>query len=448
MKIRTRLSIVFSLIASSVFIVFGFTVFLFSENHRSDDFQDHLKKRVIVTEKIFLEKESFSEKELAKITDQFLHTLPQETDEVVEINGGEKLVFQHDYPSDFIENYTEFDVIEFADSNREGRCRVFNVKGKTYLIIVTAIDLVGYQNLSFLKQVILLLAFIAIPLIFLVSFIFTKRELLPLSKKIESANNIKASNLSARLSVYNPDDEIGQMAIAFNNLLDRLETAFEAQKSFISNAAHEIKNPLTAIMGEAEIVLTKERNPEDYIKALNIVLSESERLDTTVNNLLQLSKVLTQSADIKYEKINLNDFVFEVKNSFDFVNSNNQIIIEENEKSAFIQGNRNLLKTALVNLFDNACKFSNNDFVEVSLFCKDEFYVLKVKDKGIGISKEDINKVTVPFYRGENVIKMNGSGIGLSLVSRIMNLHSGEIKINSNEKVGTEIEIFFKKLTA
>jgi len=448
MKIRTRLSIVFSLIASSVFIVFGFTVFLFSENHRSDDFQDHLKKRVIVTEKIFLEKESFSEKELAKITDQFLHTLPQETDEVVEINGGEKLVFQHDYPSDFIENYTEFDVIKFTDSNREGRCRVFNVKGKTYLIIVTAIDLVGYQNLSFLKQVILLLAFIAIPLIFLVSFIFTKRELLPLSKKIESANNIKVSNLSARLSVYNPDDEIGQMAIAFNNLLDRLETAFEAQKSFISNAAHEIKNPLTAIMGEAEIVLTKERNPEDYIKALNIVLSESERLDTTVNNLLQLSKVLTQSADIKYEKINLNDFVFEVKNSFDFVNSNNQIIIEENEKSAFIQGNRNLLKTALVNLFDNACKFSNNDFVEVSLFCKDEFYVLKVKDKGIGISKEDINKVTVPFYRGENVIKMNGSGIGLSLVSRIMNLHSGEIKINSNEKVGTEIEIFFKKLTA
>jgi signal transduction histidine kinase len=445
MKIRTRLSIVFSLITCSVFIVFGFTVYLFSANHRSDDFQDHLKKRVIVTEKIFLEKESFSAKELAKITDQFLHTLPQETDEVVDVNLAKKIAFKHYYPDNFITNYKDNNAFEYEDSKREGRCRVFNVKGKKYLIIVTAIDLVGHQNLSFLRQVILLLVLIAIPFIFLVSFIFTKRELLPLTKKIESANDIEALNFSARLSVYNPNDEIGQMAIAFNSLLDRLEAAFEAQKSFINNAAHEIKNPLTAIMGEAEIVLTKERDSEDYIKALRIVLSESERLDTTVNNLLQLSKVLTQSTEIRYEKINLNAFVFEVKNSFDFVNPNNQIIIEQNEQHIFINGNKNLLKTALINLFDNACKFSNNNIVEVHFFCENDVYILKVRDIGIGISKNDIGKITVPFYRGENAIKMNGSGIGLSLVSRIMNLHFGEIKINSEEGVSTEIELHFKK---
>ena len=104
MKIRTRLSLVFSLITSSVFIVFGYTVYLFSENHRSEDFQDHLEKRVVVTEKIFLEKESFSANELEKITEQFLHTLPEETEEVVEIREGVELKFKYPYPEDLIEN--------------------------------------------------------------------------------------------------------------------------------------------------------------------------------------------------------------------------------------------------------------------------------------------------------------------------------------------------------
>lgn len=444
MKIRTRLSLIFSLITSSVFIVFGYTVYLFSENHRSEDFQDHLAKRVVITEKIFLEKESFSATELDKITDQFLHTLPEETEEVVEIREGLKLKFKHDYPENFIQNYKKTTILEY-ENKREGRCGVFDVKGKKYLIIVTATDVVGLKNLSFLKQVILLLVIIGIPFIFLVSFIFTKRELLPLSKTIENANRIEASNLHERINVYNPNDEIGQLATAFNSLLDRLEAAFEAQKSFISNAAHEIKNPLTAIMGEAEIVLSKERKGEDYIKALEIVLLESERLDNTVNNLLQLSKVLTQDADIRYDVLDLKSFVFEVKNSFDFINPTNEIIIEETIDDFLIRGNTNLLKTVLVNLFDNACKFSNNKMVFVSLLEEEGMTVLKIRDKGIGISQDDLAKITIPFYRGKNAIKLNGSGIGLSLISIIMKLHCGKIEIESEIDEGTEIKVFFKK---
>jgi signal transduction histidine kinase len=445
MKIRTRLSLLFSLITSAVFIAFGCTVYLFSENHRSEDFQDHLEKRVVITEKIFLEKESFSAIELDKITDQFLHTLSEETEEVVEIKAGLKLKFKHDYPEDFLQNYSSFDVIKYDDNSREGRCRIFDVKGKKYLIIVTAVDVVGIKNLSFLKRVILLLVLIGIPFIFLVSFIFTKRELRPLFQKIENANRIGASNLHERLSVYNPNDEIGQMATAFNSLLDRLETAFEAQKSFISNAAHEIKNPLTAIMGEAEVVLSKERVGSEYVSALKIVLLESERLDNTVNNLLQLSKVLTQDEDIRYDKLKLQDFVFEVKSSFDFINPDNEILIDDSGTELMILGNKNLLKTVLINLFDNACKFSNNGIVNVRFEELKDMNVLCIKDEGIGILDGDLDKITMPFYRGENALKMNGSGIGLSLISIIMKLHCGEIKIVSEVGIGTEVKVYFKK---
>ena len=445
MKIRTRLSLIFSFITSSVFIVFGFTVYLFSENHRSEDFQDHLEKRVIVTEKIFLEKESFSATELEKIEEQFLHKLPEETEEVVELKEGKELKFKYPYPEDFIENYETTNVLKYDFKNREGRCRIFDVKGRKYLIIVTAKDLVGLKNLIFLKQLILLLVSIGIPLIFLVSFIYTKRELLPLFKKIEKANRIGAYNLHERLSVFNPNDEIGQMATAFNGLLDRLEAAFEAQKSFISNAAHEIKNPLTSIMGEAEVVLNMERRREDYVQSLKIVLLESERLDNTVNNLLQLSKVLTQDEDIRYDKLNLKDFVFDVKNSFDFINSDNNIIIDNSNNDLIILGNKSLLKTVLINLFDNACKFSNNHLVKVSLTEEREMNILHIQDKGIGISNEDLDKINIPFYRGENALSINGSGIGFSLISIIIKLHSGKIKIDSEIGVGTKIKIYFKK---
>lgn len=445
MKIRTRLSLIFSFITSSVFIVFGFTVYLFSENHRSEDFQDHLEKRVVVTEKIFLEKESFSSTELEKIEEQFLHKLPEETEEVVELKEGKELKFKYSYPEDFIENYETTNVLKYDFKNREGRCRIFDVKGRKYLIIVTAKDLVGLKNLIFLKQVILLLVSIGIPLIFLVSFIYTKRELLPLFKKIEKANRIGAYNLHERLSVFNPNDEIGQMATAFNGLLDRLEAAFEAQKSFISNAAHEIKNPLTSIMGEAEVVLNMERRREDYVQSLKIILLESERLDNTVNNLLQLSKVLTQDEDIRYDKLNLKDFVFDVKNSFDFINSDNNIIIENSNNDLIILGNKSLLKTVLINLFDNACKFSNNHLVKVSLTEEREMNVLHIQDKGIGIPNEDLDKINIPFYRGENALSINGSGIGFSLISIIIKLHSGKIKIDSEIGVGTKIKIYFKK---
>lgn len=441
MKIRTRLSIAFSSIASAMFIAFAVIVFFFSKYHRSEDFQERLSKRVEITEKIFLEKESFSPTELAKINDQFLHTLPDETEEVVEYVQGEKPEFKYKYPEEFISTFSTPGAFNYEDSKREGRAKLFNVKGKDYLIIVTATDIVGYDEIGFLKQVLLILVLAAIPFIFLGSFILTKRELSPLFKKIQSANTISASNLDQRLSVYNPNDEIGQMAIAFNSLLERLENSFDAQKSFIRNASHEIKNPLTAIMGETEVTLSKKRTPEEYEHTLKVVLSEVEGLDATVNNLLQLSKVITSEENVKQESICLNEFLMEVKVGYDFLNSKNEILIdiEESAEGLKIRGNKSLLKTALLNVLDNACKFSNNGLVLIKLKGVGGMLRLSIEDKGIGIKSEELDKVLTPFYRGYNTLQIKGSGIGLSLTSRIIELHQGIFTIESQENVGTKV---------
>lgn len=443
MKISTRLAITFSIISSVIFIAFGLTVYVFESNYRQQSFQERLKQRVVITEKIFLEKESFSPIDFEKITNQFLHTLPEETEEVIQIEKNFEPVFKYKYPKEVKSDLSKNNTLEFEYSEIQGESRIFNVKGKEYLIIVTAVDYVGLKNLSFLKNIIIILVLLGVPLISIGSFIIARRALLPISKKVDKANTITATNLHQRLNVHNPNDEIGNMAIAFNKLLDRLEESFETQKSFIRNASHEIRNPLTAIMGEAEVINSRLRSTEEYQKSLTTILSEAETLNLTVNNLLQLSKVNANEESINYHTLQFNDFLIEIKESFDFLNPKNQVLISvENDSKEFsISGNKNLLKTAILNLFDNACKFSSNNKVKVSLKKDKNWLILSVKDLGIGIENNEVKKIITPFYRGNNVINIKGSGIGLSLTSRIINLHEGVLEINSEIGIGTEVQV-------
>jgi signal transduction histidine kinase len=445
MRISTRLSLTFSTIASIVFVIFGVTVYWFLSNHSKQDFEERLKERVEITEKIFLEKETFNPVELKKINDQFLHTLPEETEEVLEIQLDAIPKYKYNYPKAVRAKLTENEVFKFEDENLQGASRIFKVKGKKYLVIVTAVNLVGLHNLSFLRNILLVLSLIGIPSIFIGSFIITHRALLPISRKIDKANTIGASNLHQRLRVLNPNDELGKMAIAFNKLLDRLEAAFEAQKSFIRNASHEIRNPVTAIMGEAEVIMSKPRTEEEYLKSITTILSEAETLNSTVNNLLQLSKVDAYEGNIQYEIIRFEEFLHKTKESFNFLNPSNKLVLSINDKtgneSYTISGNTNLLKTAIINLFDNACKFSSNSKVDVVLTRCENQLILAIKDEGIGIFEKDMNKIITPFYRGNNAIKFKGSGVGLYLSSKIIDLHGGILEVHSQIEVGTEVHL-------
>ncbi|MFT5724039.1 MAG: signal transduction histidine kinase [Bacteroidia bacterium] len=337
------------------------------------------------------------------------------------------------------------DSFKFEVSDLQGVSRIFQVNGEDYLVIVTAVDSVGVENLSFLKSLIVLLVLLGIPVIFLGSFIITTKAFLPISRKIDHANAISASNLHERLKVYNSKDEIGQLAVAFNKLLDRLEVSFAAQKSFIRNASHEIRNPLTAIMGEAEITVSKHRSNEEYVKSLTTIITVAETLNLSVNNLLQLSKVTANEGNIKREIIQFDEFLNDIKISFDFLNPENQVNLKiaENVRNDVysILGNKNLLKTAIINILDNACKFSSNGKVDVSLTYNNRWIELIIADTGIGIEATDIEKIRTPFYRGNNTLKIRGSGIGFTLSFKIIDIHLGKLEVQSRIEIGTEVHV-------
>jgi signal transduction histidine kinase len=146
---------------------------------------------------------------------------------------------------------------------------------------------------------------------------------------------------------------------------------------------------------------------------------------------------------IQYEKIDFEKFLHDVKESFDFINPNNQITItiteESRESSLLITGNKNLLRTSIINLFDNACKFSSNNVVDIRLTNNDKWLFLTIKDAGIGVLDNDMEKILSPFYRGENAMPVKGAGIGLSLSFRIINLHQGKLEMQSTLGKGTQV---------
>ncbi|MEQ8425963.1 MAG: histidine kinase dimerization/phospho-acceptor domain-containing protein, partial [Cyclobacteriaceae bacterium] len=309
MKIRDRLSLSFSAVASITLLVFGLAVYFFFALYRKSEFNNRLKQRIEVTEKLFLERDNFSEESFRTIQQQFLNKLPEETEEVIELTDSFKDELQQQYPDEFLAALLDKNEAFFELNNIQGAGRLFHVQGRDYLVLITAVDYVGTRLMDHFLTIIFIGLAVCIFAMLPVSHIVSSRLLNSITNKIRKANSISAKNLHERLVVANPDDELGQLAIAFNSLLDRVAEAFERQRSFIDGASHEIRNPLTAIMGEADYALQRSRTPEEYVQSLRTVSEEADRLNTLVNHLLTLSNLNNKSSSFPIESFSLRDLL-------------------------------------------------------------------------------------------------------------------------------------------
>lgn len=313
---------------------------------------------------------------------------------------------------------------------------------------ISATEYYGKIQLVNLRNTLITSFFLAILVAYLIGRYSARLILKPIAAKISKARKINASNRHLRLSVYNEKDEMGQLAITFNEMLDRLDTSFEMQRNFISNASHEIRNPLTAIIGETEVCLEKRRSVEDYIDSLRNISREADRLDSLVNNLLNLTKAGFEETELRNQEVRIDEVLLEAKATIDKTNRNNKIVLDlsmlpENAELICFTGNKNLLHVALTNLMENACKFSGNNEVLVSLNASDNQIQVNIHDKGVGIPEDEMDKIFQPFYRAKNARTFKGFGIGLALTDKIIRLHHGVMQISSKEGKGTDIRIIF-----
>ncbi|MDD2436712.1 MAG: HAMP domain-containing sensor histidine kinase [Massilibacteroides sp.] len=212
----------------------------------------------------------------------------------------------------------------------------------------------------------------------------------------------------------------------------KIDQAYQSEKAFIRNASHEVNNPLTAIQGECEITLMKERTPGEYQAALKRIDSETKRMILLMKHLLFLAHGEKEMLNSSTEPIQLANLLMEY--------AQGRVHFSMDNFALFIEANPQLLRLALDNIIGNACKYSTQS-VGIDL----RGTVLQIADQGIGIPEDELEKIMQPFYRGSNAKEIAGNGIGLSLSIRIFNFYGAKVKIISKEQVGTNIFIDFQK---
>ena len=210
-------------------------------------------------------------------------------------------------------------------------------------------------------------------------------------------------------------------------MVDRIDAAYQSEKSFISNASHELNNPLTAIQGECEISLLKERTSAEYQAALGRIASETKRIILLMKNLLFLSHGDKEILKNARETVLLADFLMQ------FVG--NRVRFTTDHFAFAIEANPHLLKIAIGNILNNACKYSGEAPVEMQL----KGSVLTITDMGIGIPEESLEHIYERFYRVDksHSREIGGTGLGLAITRNAVLMHRGAIKVFSTEGEGT-----------
>lgn len=312
-------------------------------------------------------------------------------------------------PEELVNNVLAGKTIKFRLYEKQGVGIYYPDNQGNFVIIISAINKFGLQQQHMLLKFLAIIFLGSIVFIFFIGRLYAANVLYPIVTILKNVKRIRATSLSLRLKETNRNDEFSELVRTFNQMLERLENAFTLQKEFINNASHELKNPLTAILGETEITLSKPRTQEEYIIALTKIMFEAERLDQLTRNLLCLAQTDFDFSTIRKKEISIDELILEVKEHFDSSSYKGRLEIDythlpETSELLIIKGNANLLNTALINLIDNACKFSGEQKVKLTLMTDNKGIHITITDQGIGFPESETPKLFQPFFRASNAL--------------------------------------------
>jgi signal transduction histidine kinase len=430
-------------------LIFTLAIFYFSSSYRLNDYIDRLKNRAYTTARLLLNVKEVDET-LLRIIDKNTLALNQES--IFIFDEHDKLIYNTS-ESDFnnrelLEKVKEYGEYEFKQGENDAVGLTYEFEKKRYIIIASAHDIYGIAKIRNLK-IILIVGYITSVLIsILAGSVFAGRALAPISAVVKQVKKITITNLNLRVDEGNKKDEIAQLAITFNQMLQRLEEAFILQREFVSNAAHELRTPFAVMLVEIDYSLMQQRRMEQYQETLRNLSKELKKLSKLTNGLLDLAKINFNDKNLENTSLRIDELLVETcnevqKNNIDFKPNIDFSSFPDDEEHLYIKGNEQLLKTAFKNLIENACKFSSAKEVNISLIIERKQIEIQFRDQGIGISNEDIPNIFQPFYRGANTHFIAGYGLGLALTQKIIQLHNGNITVKSELGKGSVFSISF-----
>ena len=451
MTIKARLTLLFTLLVASILLLFCFSVYYFYDQYREQQFTSYLQERVVTVIQLLEDVDGITTAEIKRIEEAnntilFKEeiTVYDEQDSVIYDSGKIKFPVS---ANELAEVRAGKAVQERRGERQLLMIRHFHESGH-WVVVADAVDSIGLSKLNRLRDILVMGWLLSLVLVAVAGWIFARDAIKPVAEINYQVNNISAGNLHDRLSVGREKDELAQLAQTFNLMLDRLELAFKAQKSFVSHASHELRTPLSVMMADVEVTLMKERTPEEYKAGLRSALEEVRNMNQMVNQLLELARTEEGVLHKSYQKVRLDEVLWQAQ---EFVMQKNTAYavtvkydkVPERENEIAVMGDETLLRTALANLMENGCKYSENHKMTVHLNSDAHSVILHFRDEGVGIAAADIPFLFDTFYRSDNTKNRQGYGIGLALTKRIVDIHKGSIRVESELGVGSDFMVQF-----
>ena len=292
--------------------------------------------------------------------------------------------------------------------------------------------------------------FTAVPSVLILAALFARfmarRALKPISRIIDTARDIgQGQELSKRIPVLKIKDELGQLALTFNEMMNRLENSFAQMRQFSSDASHELRTPLTVLKGQNELILSKQRKPEEYQEVISSNLEEINYMSKVLEDLFVLSKSDENQVNLDCKQVDLRALVEEICKHAEILagEKNIKIVIAFLEPTE-IKGDEVRLRQMVWNVLQNGIKYTQRGGeLKISLQNEGEFALLTIQDTGIGIPEEELPLIFNRFYRVDKARTRDegGSGLGLSICRQIAEAHKGKIEVESKLGVGTRFKI-------
>jgi len=293
--------------------------------------------------------------------------------------------------------------------------------------------------------------FAGVPVVLLLAslggYFLARKSLSPITSMNRQTQSISAGNLSSRLDVTNPRDELGRFAATINDLLTRLENSFSEQQRFIADASHELRTPLAVLRGETEVALNRTRSVSEYQKSLSLIKEEAERLSRIVEDLFTLARQpIDAPAALIKEPLSLNEAVRDCVRAAQVlaIRKGVKLNTEDDSPALVLHGDEELIKRMILNLLDNAVKYTlEGGEVSLRLARQNGHAQIVVRDTGIGIPPADQPHVFDRFYRVDKARSraLGGAGLGLSIVQWIVDAHGGRIAVESTPGKGSAFTV-------
>ena len=277
------------------------------------------------------------------------------------------------------------------------------------------------------------------------TYFISGHALKPIREFSDKIEEVQAQNLADSGIEASKIKELNQLSVSYNKMLERLSDAFEIQRQFTANAAHELRTPLSLMQVQLDLYHSTQHpgSDADTVQMIKMLTEQNDRLGKMVKTLLDMSELQTVGRD---EKIILNDLVDEVLEDLEPLAQEKNIKLIGKCKDITMVGSDILIYRLVYNLVENAIKYNHSDGqVTVNAYKKQKHIYLSVEDTGSGIPKELRERVFEPFFRVDKSRsrELGGVGLGLALVHEIVRVHDGSISIKSNPAGGTIFEVIF-----